>query len=825
MAEYIIRNENGTTATIETAPVLVFEIDGALQGRPGKAATVAVGNTTTLNPGESATVTNTGTSSAAVLDFGIPKGEKGDQGDPGADPEWGNITGTLSDQTDLQDALDDKYDASNPSGFTNNTGTVTSVSISVPTGLSVSGSPITTSGTFAISLTGGYIIPTVSALAAKLENITGLISAGSNISITGSGTSGSPYVISSSGGGGGGTPGGVDTNLQFNDGGSFGGFGTYDKANDLVGFQGASPSAAITTYSDYLTLSELGSLNTPWITVGLHANFSLAPVTLTSGNWTKTGVTVANNGGSASMTGVGTSGIINAGSTATDGISMFINNANMQLAGDYYSAFYLKVPSGTATVTLEIEDTMSNKYSKTVTVTDRWQRFFVSGNYSTTTAKTARLINGTSTIHFAGHQFDYGLVPRPFVNSTVNSETDIIRLTQNTTVNGSLSITNGISLLGNFVVSRNTLANATFPAIYVYNNTLATVGAPVQVSPAILQRGNVWDTGAAASRQIDWQSYVQPTSGNPGTSNLTWQTQYNAAGFSDKMTLSDSGQLELMNTTANVKTRIDDRNIMFSRSSDGDFRAGIRHNLASSLSYWGNEHNFFGANGSGTSFQITGNTVNNASVINGTSNSSLHLNSDDAAAGSSGIVFNRTNRTAQGNNAINVWRYAGTEVARMTTSGRLGINVTTPSELLDVGGNIIATGYKSSDGTSGATATVDGKVFKNGLYTSGQSSNVVTAASSATPSPTGNFKSNELYMTAQAANAVVAAPSGTPVDGNSLFIRITPTGTYTLGYNPIFEDLTGTAPTGMTNGKDIYIGAKYNDSVSKWQIIAVIVKP
>lgn len=30
---------------------------------------------------------------------------------------WGNITGTLSNQTDLQNALDDKYDASNPDGF------------------------------------------------------------------------------------------------------------------------------------------------------------------------------------------------------------------------------------------------------------------------------------------------------------------------------------------------------------------------------------------------------------------------------------------------------------------------------------------------------------------------------------------------------------------------------------------------------------------------------------------------------------------------------------------------------------------------------------
>ena len=38
-------------------------------------------------------------------------------------------------------------------------GTVTSVAVSVPTGLSVSGSPITSSGTIAISLTSGYSIP------------------------------------------------------------------------------------------------------------------------------------------------------------------------------------------------------------------------------------------------------------------------------------------------------------------------------------------------------------------------------------------------------------------------------------------------------------------------------------------------------------------------------------------------------------------------------------------------------------------------------------------------------------------------------------------
>lgn len=48
----------------------------------------------------------------------------------------------------------------NAKGYTTNTGTVTSVRMTVPAGLTVTGSPITTSGTLAISLGTGYSIPT-----------------------------------------------------------------------------------------------------------------------------------------------------------------------------------------------------------------------------------------------------------------------------------------------------------------------------------------------------------------------------------------------------------------------------------------------------------------------------------------------------------------------------------------------------------------------------------------------------------------------------------------------------------------------------------------
>ena len=53
------------------------------KGDAGTAATIAVGTTTTGQPGTDASVVNSGSSSAAVFDFTIPQGAKGDKGNPG----------------------------------------------------------------------------------------------------------------------------------------------------------------------------------------------------------------------------------------------------------------------------------------------------------------------------------------------------------------------------------------------------------------------------------------------------------------------------------------------------------------------------------------------------------------------------------------------------------------------------------------------------------------------------------------------------------------------------------------------------------------------
>ena len=138
------------------------------KGDTGNAATIAVGTVTTGSPGTQATVTNVGTNTDAIFDFVIPRGQDGSGGGGGGDmykstydqndngivdnaekvnnhtvqsdvpanavftdttytagtgieitsgnvinntqtsAEWGNISGTLADQNDLNTALGNK---------------------------------------------------------------------------------------------------------------------------------------------------------------------------------------------------------------------------------------------------------------------------------------------------------------------------------------------------------------------------------------------------------------------------------------------------------------------------------------------------------------------------------------------------------------------------------------------------------------------------------------------------------------------------------------------------------------------------------------------
>lgn len=89
------------------------------------------------------------------LNFNIDSGSSGyGFRDNGGTMEWKNSGGTWA-----------------AFGSGGGSGTVTSVDMSVPTGLTISGNPITTSGTLALGLDTGYVIPLQSTLDAKQDTL------------------------------------------------------------------------------------------------------------------------------------------------------------------------------------------------------------------------------------------------------------------------------------------------------------------------------------------------------------------------------------------------------------------------------------------------------------------------------------------------------------------------------------------------------------------------------------------------------------------------------------------------------------------------------
>lgn len=77
----LMKNHSLTVTGNLTAPATDGE--GGSSGEAGTAATIEVGTVTTGEAGSSASVTNSGTTSAAVFDFVIPRGDKGEKGDTG----------------------------------------------------------------------------------------------------------------------------------------------------------------------------------------------------------------------------------------------------------------------------------------------------------------------------------------------------------------------------------------------------------------------------------------------------------------------------------------------------------------------------------------------------------------------------------------------------------------------------------------------------------------------------------------------------------------------------------------------------------------------
>lgn len=133
------------------------------QGNPGTAATIAAGTTTTGAAGTSASVTNSGTSSAAVFNFTIPRGDTGATGATGATGSPGaaatiavgttttGAAGTSASVTNSGTSSAAVFNFTIPRGDTGATG-ATGAAATVAAGTTTTGAPgssasVTNSGT------------------------------------------------------------------------------------------------------------------------------------------------------------------------------------------------------------------------------------------------------------------------------------------------------------------------------------------------------------------------------------------------------------------------------------------------------------------------------------------------------------------------------------------------------------------------------------------------------------------------------------------------------------------------------------------------------
>ena len=113
-------------------------------------------------------------------------------------------------------------------------------------------------------------------------------------------------------------------------------------------------------------------------------------------------------------------------------------------------------------------------------------------------------------------------------------------------------------------------------------------------------------------------------------------------------------------------------------------------------------------------------------------------------------------------------------------------------------------------------AVFDALALKAPVKSTGSTSD----ASSITP--TGNYPENEYYVTALAQALTINAPSGTAVNGNTLLFRIKDNGTArALTWNAAYTFIGTTKPDTTVAGKIIYIGAIYNSTATKWEVVSI----
>lgn len=161
----------------------------------------------------------------------------------------------------------------------------------------------------------------------------------------------------------------------------------------------------------------------------------------------------------------------------------------------------------------------------------------------------------------------------------------------------------------------------------------------------------------------------------------------------------------------------------------------------------------------------------------------------------SGLISNQFTgelRLFTSNSYFPTFYSSGNEVMRISTSGNVGIGTTTPTEKLQVSGNIVVTGC----------------IIPN--------LQIISSSASVTPT----FGNDLVAITGLSVNTTMNNPTGTWPEGKDLTIRIKDNGVArTIGWDTKYRAIGVTLPNTTIANKTTYVGLIYNAIDDKFDVI------